>query len=354
MSQETHTPNSLTQTSPHQKVTLRDDSTLEIYKLVCPVDPSLRGPVTALLNTEWPDGDFHWAESMAGNYADSLTVVMCPGMRQGRWVGTATVAYAASEAEVGAVCDVMTHPDARGLGVARAATQAVTSHFVDQGGRAVYLGTGRDGNAQRVYQRIGYEWFHGGVMRHLPPDGQDFDRTYFAPGQPTSIRPAEWGDLPGVSALFAQPYDMLAGDYVRGLFSPGRTFHGRCVSVFPYIYYDVTARGGACRVLTGETAHRVLGLATMTPIDTAYRRHVGVVDVMTHDHFVERGPDLLKAVVDSGRAAQLERGLAYVPVTDTAKAQWMRDIGARSACMLPEQVKLEKESVDVEVFDLSL
>ncbi len=339
---------------PHQTIALRDGSELQIYKLQCPVEPALRGPVTAILNTEWPNGDFYWNESMAGDYADSLTVVMCPAMREGRWVGNATVAFAANSPEVGAVCDVMTHPDARGLGVARAATQAVTCHAVECGARAVYLGTERAGSAQRVYQRIGFEWFHGGVMRHLSAHGQDFDETYFASGQRTSTRAAEWGDLPGVSALFGQPYAMLAGDCARGLFSPARTFHGRCVSVFPYIYYDVLAKAGSCRVLVGQTPHRILGLATMTPIDTAYRRHVGVLDVMTQDRFAEDGPRLLRDTIDSARQTGMRRGVAYVPSTDTLKAQWVRDQGGRSVGTMPEQIKLDEGSIDVEIFEISL
>ena len=51
---------------PDHTVALRDGTELHLYTLKCPLDSALREPVTALLNTEWPDGDFHWTESMAG------------------------------------------------------------------------------------------------------------------------------------------------------------------------------------------------------------------------------------------------------------------------------------------------
>jgi hypothetical protein len=35
--------------------------------------------LTELLSTEWPDGDFRWAEAMTGQYADTLSIAVCAG-----------------------------------------------------------------------------------------------------------------------------------------------------------------------------------------------------------------------------------------------------------------------------------
>ena len=337
---------------PERTVKLRDESELELFKLRCPIPESLRGPLTVLRNTQWQRGDFHWDESMAGRYADSLTIVTYVGIRQDRWVGTATISYAAQEAEIGTVCDVLTHAETRGLGIARALTEALCEHFLELGGRSLYLGTERDGVAWRVYERVGFQWFHGVVMRHVPTGPDAFDDDYFAADQPASIRPTEWGDLPGVSALFAAPNRALAGDYTRGIFSSAQTFIHRCVSVFPTIYYDVEAKGGRCMSLIGQRAHRVLGLASITPLDTEYRKHVGVLEVMTHDHHEEHGPDLVLATLAAAQDACMRQVIAYVPLTDEAKAQWLLAANGRSVGRLHKQIQLNDRSIDVDVMEI--
>ncbi len=341
---------------PLRTVKLRDGSELVLYKFVCPLEPDLRRDLTGLLNNEWPDGDFHWSQSMTGQLADSLTVVVCPAMRRGQWVGTASVVHPVREPRVAAVCDVTTLSAMRGLGVARATTQAVTDHALEQGVGAIHLGTTRQGGAWRVYERVGYKWLHdsGGVMRHVPAGSDAFDDTYFRAGQPVSIRPTQWGDLPGVSALLAVPYDALAGDYTRGIFSPKYTFHPRCVSAFTTIHYGVEATGGQCLSLIGESAHQVLGLASITPLDTAYRKHVGALEIMTHDHYTQHGPVLLRAALDAAKDAGVRRAIAHVPALDTLKAQWLTEAGAETVGRLKAHMMLGEKEVDFEIFELAL
>jgi L-amino acid N-acyltransferase YncA len=160
--------------------------------------------------------------------------------------------------------------------------------------------------------------------------------------------------MPGVSALFTRPYEALAGDYGRGMFSVRYADQERCVSNFPHIYYDVLARAGSCQVLIGRTAHRVLGLASITPIDAGARRHVGQLEVMTHENLHAHGPALLQATAKAGRARGMQRAVAYVPTMDTAKRQWLRDAGATKVGVLHGQVQLKDQSVDVEVFECEL
>ena len=340
--------------APERTIVLRDGSNLDLFTLTSAIPEKQRRALLEMLNTEWKDGDVRWSESMTGHYADSLTIVTAIGLRDDQCVGAASIAYAAREAEVGAVCDVFTHYDARQLGIARATTETVCNHFLQGGGRVVYLGTERDGVAWRVYQRIGFQWFHGAVMRYVPDGSESFDEDYFASEQETFVRPAEWGDLAGVSALFGVPYRALAGDYTRGIFSPAYTFHPRCVSVFPTIYYDTIEKGGRCTSLIGDTAHRVVGLASITPIDTKYRQHVGVLEVMTHDNHVQDGPRLVRATLAAGRDAGISRAVAYVPVVDEAKGQWLHSLGGSCVGRLHALVQLDDRAVDVEIMELSL
>ena len=191
-------------------------------------------------------------------------------------------------------------------------------------------------------------------MRHLSGGSERFDEEYFARDQATTIRQVEWGDLPAVSALFTRPYAALAGDYGRGILSARYTPQPRCVSVFPTIVYDVNAKRGSCEVLVGDSSHRVLGLASFTPIDTAARRHVGTLEILVHENYLADGPRLLRAAVESGKASGMSQGIAHVPATDKHKADWIRELPSRSVGVLHGHVKTCEEEVDVEVFEFNV
>ena len=200
-------------------VKLRDGRVLEVRTVECPLPQDLFGHVLEFLRAEWPEGDMRWEEAFAGAYADSLRIVVCVGARDGPPVGNVTLVIPVEDREVGVICDVLTRPDQRGLGIASALMRAAVNQFDRHGGRAIYLGTLREEQSWRVYERVGFEWFHGGVMRRVSGSPAEFDATHFAPGQSTHVRRARWGDLPGVSALFTAPYESVAGDLSRGILS---------------------------------------------------------------------------------------------------------------------------------------
>ena len=332
-------------------IPLKDGRVLETEILECPLSPDRQREVTELLQTQWPQGDLRREEALAGDYADTLRIVVVLGRENNRCIGTATVAFPVRAAELGVICDVMTLAEHRRSGIAGNVTQVAIEQFERHSPGPLYLGTLREGDAWRVYQRLGFEWYHGGVMRRVTESAAAFDDSYFAPGQTTCVRPAQWADLPGVSALLTRPYPLVAGNLEHEIYSPRWAPQNRCVSIFPTIYYDVSARGGACHVLVGERAHRILGLASIAPIDDPHQRHTGVLEITTHESHSDHGPALLKATLDAGRARGIGRVIARVPVPDRLKADWFRKLSARPAGRSPGSPQLQKIGVEVETFE---
>ncbi len=335
-------------------VNLKDDSLLEIQALEAPLPTGMRQASTELLRSEWAQGDLRWEEGLAGDYADSLRLIACMGRREGEWVGNATTAFAVRQPELGVICDVATRREQRGLGIAGMLMQTAIDQFHRYSNGPLYLGAHRGGAAERVYRRLGFDWFHGGVMRRLPDAAPGFDQIHFAPDQSSTVRPVEWGDLPGVSALLTRPYELVAGDLVHGMLSPRYANQERCVSIFPTIRYDVLARNGVCLSLVGEAPHRILGLASLTPLDRASRRHVGMLEIMTHEAYYEQGSGLLRATLGAGRERGIERAVVYVPVTDQPKVRWLDALSARRVGLLPTHVKLTHKQVDAEIYEIAI
>ncbi|MCY3758892.1 MAG: GNAT family N-acetyltransferase, partial [Acidobacteria bacterium] len=198
-------------------IPLRDGRTLDIEVLTFPIDSARQTALIGLWRTEWTGGDYDWLRSMNGDYSRHLRIQAVLGTIEGRPAGTASVCYPCLEPEVSVVGSVLTHPDCRRLGVAEALTSAVVDLSFRAGCRVSYLGATRD--PRNVYLRCGFRWWNGGVMRLEREDSSGCEEDFFAPGQATSVRQANWGDLAAFACFVVQPWDTLVLDYPRALLS---------------------------------------------------------------------------------------------------------------------------------------
>src|SRR5262249_44315883 len=132
--------------------------------------------------------------------------------------------------EVCCVADVVTHPKRRGLGIAAHLTERVVQEAFRAGCRVAYLGN--KPKPHSVYEKIGFVRIRGAMMRRAAEGHADCETNFYATGQAVTVRPAVWGDLPGVACLMAQPLDCLIVDYLRGLVSLRHVEPLRCVSNF--------------------------------------------------------------------------------------------------------------------------
>ena len=318
---------------------------MEVVQQVYPIAPADRMVIIELLQQEWARTDVDWLQSMRGAYCQHLRTRVALARVGGDAVGTASIAFACERPQVGVVEDVMTREDFRGLGIAATLTEGLVQQAWKAGCRVVLLG-----NSPRqasVYEKIGFRRLFGAVMRRPAPGETEPETDFFAPGQQTTVRPANWGDLPGVACLMAQPMESLCLDFLRGLVSPRHAPPLRCVSNFTSLWYGVEALGGSMLTLEGEDPHRVLGLGSITPGSAPLRGHSAVIDVLAHDNYAQGARDLLKRLVETARQKGIALLQAYAAATDSAKVEHLRSVGLTPVAMLPEAIRLNGRPVDV-------
>ena len=168
-----------------------------------PVDVATRTQLIDLLQQVFSRSDVDWLQSMRGIYSDVLTTCQLVGHLEGFPVGSATVAFAVDQPEVCVIEDVMTLPAARGQGIARALTEQVVKIGFDAGCRLAYLGNAP--TVSSVYEHVDFTRIRGVFMRREAPGCAGHETRIFTPGQAMDVRETNWGDLPGVVCLMAQP-----------------------------------------------------------------------------------------------------------------------------------------------------
>ena len=334
---------------PVRTFRLNDGRELESTVRTYPIPLEDQVHLIRLWQTEWRKTDLDWLESMGGSYSEHLTIRSAVGSVDGRVVATASVLYPPRDPEVAVLGNVLTDPEFRRLGIAAHLTNQVVQLACDVGCKACFLGT--TPKPRCVYVHCGFEWWKGGVMRRFVTDADDFESRYFAVGQPTSVREANWGDLPGTTCLAIQPLESLVLDYPRSLLSCKYVDLHRCVSNFPALWYEVSERGGAMCVLIGETAHRILGFGTITPGPAKGQSHKAVMDVMTHRNYEHEADRLIRHLLHKADQFNIKSVQAYVASRDVTKQRWFESVGMRHVTTLPGQIRAADESVDVTVLE---
>lgn len=250
---------------------------------------------------------------------------------------------------VGIFGHVYTKPEDRKKGAAALLSQEVIEDFSARGGHALFLGTGYESPAYRIYERLGFRSIEArsGYMAWYGGGEEAFAAAYFAPA-PADVRTVEWRHWPSACALFLGAIPGV----VRC--APYRVF-GRMSAespLLPVVRAEAARRRGGetprTLVLESQATHAVAGIA-------AWNAHplwpdVCLVDVFCHPGFWTQAHELFGALA----LPQGERCIAYADLECPEKAKLLRAFGFRQTATLPQQLAIDHAKTrftDVEVYE---
>ena len=241
----------------------------------------------------------------------------------GRFVSHAWFPVSRRNPEIGVLGYVLTDAAHRGRGHAARVGAALLERFREEGGVAMYLGTGNP-TAHRGYERQGFKDYNGHVMRWLAdPQGEaEFDSGYFAPGGLLSLRPAEWGDLAPATALYTTTATWVARDVTEGIFLPAGGEQLRCVSIYVALMLRSEQLGNRMDVIE-TAARRVVGCLSQLAGGAGGPDEL---ELMLHPAFAESAAPLLRARLSGAPAL-----VCHAAPEDGVKRGLLRALGFREA-----------------------
>jgi hypothetical protein len=236
----------------------------------------------------------------------------------------------------------------RGIGTRLVA--GAVEYLRQQGVQAVYLGVATKNPVADFYKKLGFRPYHGIVMRRLLCTGGDFDWSYFRGHNLMRIRPAVWGDMPGVSALAVFPGSMYTFNLCRGLFSSKYVKPERFLSVFPEMMAMFTKQGGLANVLVVGSCENVVGIAHIRRAAGKAQRHIAEIDFYLHDNFVERAEQLIRITLTQSASLAARKVYFGCLACDVIKRTIIEAVGARQIAVLAANVKINRKFEDVLIY----
>jgi GNAT superfamily N-acetyltransferase len=301
----------------------------------------------------WADRVEYWwrdvrASMVAGDLAETSQDRFVLGEIEGTYAGSMCYATHRDRPEVAVLEMVWTHPAHRRKGVARALLRRVLDDFRALGGVAMYLCTVNPA-AFALYASEGFRPLVGDGMRYLAPGHEPFEASYFADAGPATIRPAVWGDLAGVAALYnqAEP-DWLVKDYPRRVFRDVR-YESHFIRV-----WKPAADGRGTALVLESPAGRVVGLASAVEVDSYVEQHVQAVDFWGCPAYLGQLGQLLAALVEAAAAGSAEILEARVAEVDLAKRRLLEGAGFRQEARLGGRLRLGDGRGDLLVYSRAL
>ena len=316
----------------------------EITRHVYPAKLSEQQDLIRLWRSEWSRTDYDWIESLHGDYSETLRIVSLIARVDGQPVATATVSFADRSPEVCLLGNVVTLKPFRRQGIAVTLTNAAVACGFEAGCKVAYLGsTQMQGN---VYERSGFERLAGCIMCRSAEGHSRCESEWFDAGQSTIIRPAVWGDMPGLVSLLTQPLQSTVIDYSRGLMSVRYADPVRCVSAFAVVHDHTQQCGGVMHILASQDGSRVFGLGTMTPDPAPARVHRAVIDVATHDDYHDQMDDMLSYLKHEAEQRGIEQLWACAAAGDTLKTSALARAGFQRISVIPAHFQLRSGTED--------
>lgn len=334
--------------------TLKSGETMQLYRIEAPDDdwgPRLvewmyiRTP--AYTNLSW---HHNCAAILEGRYAAVSHDVFFAGLLDGQIVGTSWYGAPKDTMDVATYGRILTHEQQRRKGIAAVLCALPVDEFREVGGEAMYLGTGRTNPARFIYEGLGFEHYNyienaGTIMRLVfSGDAEAFEADYYAPGQPTGIRPLHAGDLARAEVLYNLPL-WACKDYRLGVFY-NTPFEGQ--------FFDILAlreqRSDPCLALVTGDEHLV-GMAHTAPAPGSQmgQTHVREVEFLVHPNYLTEARGLLASVVAASPAELL---VAYCAEADKDKLKALEWSGFKPAGRLHGAARSDTEQTDIIIYEM--
>ncbi len=331
-----------------------NNACIEPSLAVAPLRREQAWEVEALLLRVFEYGDYSLRSALSGAYAEHLDCIFSFVREEGVLVGAAGALCGRRNPTVallGPIGVVDTH---RRRGIGTALVNALCRNLQSRGCQAVYLGLSSAHPALRLHQRLGFVTYQGIVRRLLLDRREDWQQTYFAPSAQVEVRPANWGDFPGVQALLCYPGSMMTVDLSRGVFSSRYVEPGRFLSLFPDIIRSCSHRGGRANVLVTRQTHGVAGFAYACPLPGEAQRHVGCLEFYVHDNFMDEASSLVRAtLLDAGRM-NLRRLRCLALAADRAKRRIVKSLSGTYVAQFIASARVNDDFHDVAVYEWDL
>jgi GNAT superfamily N-acetyltransferase len=237
---------------------------------------------------------------------------------------------------VGHFGHVWTEPEERRKGAASRLMDLQMEDFRQRGGRALFLGTGFDSPAYRIYAAHGFGSVEerSGYMAWYTGSWEAFEAEYFAAGA-SEIQEADWPHWPASAALFIGNFPGVVRCAPLGLF-------GR-----------ISTEGALLTLIQAEEGRRAGGESPRAKalVQTESGAQVGLaiwewdplwpetclVDLYCHPRFWNRGSELLAAL----ELPKAERYLAYTDPGCQEKGRELLAAGFRATARHQRRVAVD-------------
>ena len=286
---------------------------------------------------------------LRGDFVSTSFDAVFVGRLGGESVGALWYGTHASHPDLGVFGYVLTDPAHRGKGVSSELTRIAAQHFLDRGGRLLYLGTGNP-VAHHIYEKSGFRDYNGHVMRlsTSDKDASALDAQYFAGAGPAQVREAVPGDYARLTALYVSPETWFTRDFREGLLNDPSQEQARCNSCWAAIALRKRSDRDAQLVLESPSG-AIVGAAILTHGGAPATAHLAEVELIVHPTHEAQGGKLLAELADRARQAGTRTLTCLTASCDDAKISLLSEAGFVQEARIRHYLRVGEDRLDLAI-----
>ncbi len=226
---------------------------------------------------------------------------------------------------LGGVGEVATDLNFRKSSIATELCQMAITEFVNQGGDALFLGTGNP-DAARVYYRLGWRKLAGAnVMAYIASEKspEEYILKYFETNDTkTQIRQGSPKDRIPIIPLIMLPHDWQILDSNTGIFSTRYATQNSCMSLYPKFANIKRSKQGTWFVLSTQEG-KVIGISSIS----INKFNQCQIDGFTHKNYQKSWNELIQACLDWASKKNINDYYCVISKEDEEKMSLFKSLG---------------------------
>ena len=323
----------------------------KIVKVSSPVGAKRAWQIESFLLKIFEYGNYSFKRALAGNLDPHLVSTFFFAECNNEITAAAGSLISSANPSIALLGPVCVESSFRRRGLAFELCSILLSHLQAQRVKAVYLGVKSDNPARLLYEKLGFNYYNGLVMRKLFCTKQDFDRRY-SPGESALTRKMRWQDFSEVSALICEPADIYTFDFCKGLYSGKYVQLDKFLPIFPEMMADIERNGGIANVLINPDQGSIAGMVRISCPQSSPQRHLATLEFFVLDEFLDKAAGFVNAAIMEYGSRVSEGIVGYCVDCDEKKKHILQSLGFGQCSCLPGFVRIKGRLRDVLIFRL--
>ena len=326
-------------------------SKIETIKYESPICDRLAKKIESFYVEIFKYLNYDLGKALAGKLSPDLRCIVFTASESGNIEAAAACLYNKKNPRVAILGPVAVNNCCRQRGLGFHLCGLLLDELRTRGTQAVYLGVKNNLPAEKLYKKLGFEYYSGIVMRKLLVSDSLLIKN-FACDKEMCVRKVDYSDFAGIAALLCEPCKIYNFDFTENIFSSRYKPIKRFLPIFPDIMSQIEQSAGSAYCLSRRNNGTIVGCAFIKgPLITA-KRNFAILEFFILDDYLDHARRMITLAVKEFQINSNIPILCYCYDCDVVKKNLLLELNSKVYSIMPCSIKIDGKYYPTTIFQM--